>query len=102
MANRKISCGFCLLFAIRYCRLQLYSLNNRRRPHPRADAQTAIWLLSLGDRAGAAEHARKALGETGPGTAGLAALVAFLAQPEVAPPPSQSPLREYARAYALL
>lgn len=67
----------------------------------RADAQTAVWLLDLGDRAGATDHARAAVAEAGPSTAGIAAMAANLAQPE-AFPLSQSPVREYARAYALL
>jgi tetratricopeptide (TPR) repeat protein len=68
----------------------------------RADAQAAIWLLDLGDRAGAAEHARKAMAEAAPENASVAALVAFLAQPEAFPAPAQSPVKDYARAYALL
>ena len=68
----------------------------------RADAQAAIWLLDLGDRAGAAEHASKAVAEAVPATSPLVALVAFLAQPEAFPAPAQSPLKDYARAYALL
>jgi Flp pilus assembly protein TadD len=68
----------------------------------RADTLAAIWLLNLGDRAGAVEHVRKALAEEVPAAAPLVALVAFLAQPEVFPAPAQSPLKDYARAYALL
>jgi tetratricopeptide (TPR) repeat protein len=72
----------------------------------RADAQSAVWLLNLGDRAGAAEHARKAVAEAGPATSALVSLVAYLAQPdaqpEAFPPPAQSPLKDYAQAYALL
>lgn len=68
----------------------------------RADAQAAIWLLNLGDRAGAAEHARKAVTEALPATSPLVALVAYLAQPEAFPAPAQSPLGDYARAYSLL
>jgi tetratricopeptide (TPR) repeat protein len=68
----------------------------------RADALAAIWLLDLGDRAGAAEHARKAVVEALPAASPLAALVASLAQPEASPLPAQSPLRDYGRAYALL
>ena len=68
----------------------------------RADAQTAIWLLNLGDRAGAAQHARKAVAEAVPAPSPMVALAAFLAQPDAFPPPAQSPLRDYARAYALL
>ena len=68
----------------------------------RADALAAIWLLNLGDRAGAAEHARKAVAEAVPATSPLVALVASLAQPEAFPAPAQSPLKDYARAYALL
>lgn len=68
----------------------------------RADALAAIWLLDLGDRAAAAEHARKAVAEAGPATAPVVALVASLAQPEAFPMPAQSPLNEYATAYALL
>jgi len=68
----------------------------------RADAQVSIWLLNLGDRSGAAEHARKAVAENGPVTTPLVALVAFLAVPEAFPAPAPSPLRDYARAYSLL
>jgi tetratricopeptide (TPR) repeat protein len=68
----------------------------------RADALSAIWLLGLGDRAGAAEHARRALAEAVSAAAPLAALVAYLVQPDVFPLPAQSPLKDYARAYALL
>jgi len=68
----------------------------------RADAQAAIWLLDLGDRAAAVLHARKLVAEAGPATASLAAMVAFLAQPETSPAPAQSPLADYAHAYALL
>ena len=68
----------------------------------RADAQTAIWMLDLGDRAGAVAHARKALAEAGPATSPVVALVALLAQPEALPEPAQSPLKDYARAYGLL
>jgi tetratricopeptide (TPR) repeat protein len=68
----------------------------------RADAQAALWLLDLGDRAGAVQHARKALAEAGPATSAIAALVAFLAQPEAFPLPAQSPLKDYGRACALL
>ena len=68
----------------------------------RADAQAAVWLLNLGDRAQAVEHARKAVAEAVPVTSALADLVAYLAQPEAFPAPPQSPLRDYARAYALL
>jgi tetratricopeptide (TPR) repeat protein len=57
----------------------------------RADAQAAIWLLNLGDRAGAAEHARKAVAEAVPVPSPLVAMVAFLAQPEAFPAPAQSP-----------
>jgi tetratricopeptide (TPR) repeat protein len=68
----------------------------------RADAQTTIWLSDLGDRAGAVEHARRALAEAGAATSPLVALVALLAQPEAFPELAQSPLKDYARAYALL
>jgi tetratricopeptide (TPR) repeat protein len=68
----------------------------------RADAQAAIWLLDLGDRAGAAEHARKALAHATGASSPLVRLVAFLARPDAFPLPAQSPLQNYARAYALL
>ncbi|MGC9946626.1 MAG: hypothetical protein ABSF64_09695 [Bryobacteraceae bacterium] len=68
----------------------------------RADAQVAIWLLNLGDRAGAAAHARGAVAEAGPTTSPLVTLLAFLAQPEAVPLAPQSALGDYARAYALL
>jgi tetratricopeptide (TPR) repeat protein len=68
----------------------------------RADALAAIWLLDLGDRAGAAQHARKALAEAGPTTGPMAATVAYLAQPDSFAPPAQAPVKDYARAYALL
>ena len=67
-----------------------------------ANAQAAIWLLNLGDRAGAAQHARQAVTLEGPSKSPLIALVAFLAQPDVFPPPAPSPLADYARVYALL
>ena len=68
----------------------------------RADVLAAIWLLNLGDRAGAAEHAREAVAEAVPATSSLVALLAALAEPEAFPAPAQSPLKDYARAYALL
>jgi tetratricopeptide (TPR) repeat protein len=68
----------------------------------RADVLAAIWLLNLGDRPGAAEHARRAVAETLPATSPLVGLVAFLAQPEAYPAPQQSPLKDSARAYAAL
>jgi len=68
----------------------------------RADAQSAIWLLNVGDRAGAVEHARKAVAEAVPAPSPMVALVAFLAQPDSFRAPAQSPFRDYARAYALL
>jgi tetratricopeptide (TPR) repeat protein len=71
----------------------------------RADALEAIWLLDLGDRAGAAEHSRKAVAEATPAASPMAELVASVAQaaqPEALPLPAQSPLKEYARAYTLL
>jgi len=74
----------------------------RREIASGADAQLAVWLLDLGDRAGAQEHGRKAVAEAAPATAGAAALVAFLAEPKAAPEPAQSPFRDYARAYAPL
>src|ERR1035438_6856133 len=45
----------------------------------RADAQAAIWLLNLGDRAGSAQHARKAVSEAVPAPSPMVALAAFLA-----------------------
>jgi tetratricopeptide (TPR) repeat protein len=68
----------------------------------RAHAQAALWWLELGDSARAAEHARQALAEAGPATAAIASLVAYLAPPAALPAPSQSPLKEFAQAYALL
>jgi tetratricopeptide (TPR) repeat protein len=68
----------------------------------RADALAAIWLLNLGDRAGAAEHARQAAAEAVPPTVPLAALVASLALPEALAATAPSPLKDYARAYTLL
>lgn len=68
----------------------------------RADAQAAIWLLALGDRAAAADHARKAMAEAVPATAAIAAVAAFLTQPDAFPAPPQPALEQYARAYALL
>jgi tetratricopeptide (TPR) repeat protein len=68
----------------------------------RADAQAAIWLLTLGDSAGATDHARKAAGEAGPATAPLIAIVAYLALPDVYPQPAPEPMRDYAQAYSLL
>jgi len=66
------------------------------------DARAAIWLLDLGDRAGAVAHARKAVAESAPAPSPLVAMVAFLAQPDAFPAPAQSPFRDYAQAYALL
>ena len=74
----------------------------RREIASGADAQLAIWLLELGDRAAAAEHARKAGAEAVPATSGVAALAAFLADPKASPEPAQSPFKDYARAYAPL
>jgi tetratricopeptide (TPR) repeat protein len=68
----------------------------------RADTQAAIWLLTLGDRAAAADHARKAMAEAVPATAAITAVAAYLAQPDAFPAPSQPALAEYAHAYALL
>jgi tetratricopeptide (TPR) repeat protein len=67
-----------------------------------ADAQSAIWLLASGDRLDAAEHARKAVAESGPASAAGAALVAFLVEPDKFPAPSQAPLADQAQAYAAL
>ncbi len=58
----------------------------------RADTQTAFWLLEMGDRAGAVEHARSALAEAGSATSTIAEMVAFLANPEAFPLPAQFPL----------
>jgi tetratricopeptide (TPR) repeat protein len=79
-----------------------YETGALREIASRADAQAALWQIDLGDRANAVEHARKARAEAGPATAAIAALVAFLAQPEAFPLPAQSPLKDYAGAYALL
>src|SRR5579862_6488391 len=68
----------------------------------RADAQAAIWLLVLGDGGAAAEHARKAVAEAGPGTAAVAAVAAFLTQAANPAVPLQPPVKDYARAYAML
>ena len=68
----------------------------------RADAQAAIWLLELGDRAAAVEHARLAVKEAVPATSAEAGLAAFLAQPDAFPAPSEPPFSDYAQAYALL
>jgi len=75
-----------------------------REAASRADAQLALWLLELGDGAGAAEHARKAVVEGGSAMAGSTALIAFLAQTHGAPVPgtAQPLLKDYARAYRLL
>ena len=68
----------------------------------RADAQAALWLLELGDRPGAIDHARRAVGEAVAANAAIIALTAFLVQPEQFPEPPQLPARAYAQAYALL
>ena len=68
----------------------------------RADAQAAVWLLDLGDRAGAAEHVRRAVAESVPASAPLVDLVASVVLPDSFPPPAQAPAKEFARAYALL
>lgn len=67
-----------------------------------ANTQAALWLLALGDRVPAAEHARQALAGAGPATQSATALVAYLAQPETYAAPVQSPLKDFAHAYALL
>jgi tetratricopeptide (TPR) repeat protein len=81
---------------------QAYETGAGREIASRADAQAAIWLLDLGDRTAAAEHARKAVADAGGAVSPLVRLVAFLAQPDAFPLPAQSPLNGYARAYALL
>jgi tetratricopeptide (TPR) repeat protein len=80
----------------------------------RANAQAAIWLLELGDRAGAAERARKSMAEAAPASAEFAVVATFLTQPETDaagwtaradnafPQPQQAGQRDYARAYAFL
>ena len=80
----------------------------------RANAQTALWLLELGDRAGAAERARKAMAQAVPATAEIATEAVFLTQPEASadewaaraarafPEPAQAGPRDYSRAYAFL
>jgi tetratricopeptide (TPR) repeat protein len=67
-----------------------------------AHTQAAIWLLELGDRTGAAQHARQALAEASPASAGAASVVGFLADPQAFPAPSQAPMSDYAHAYSLL
>lgn len=69
----------------------------------RADAQAAIWLLALGDQAGAAARARQAVAEAVPATATAAATALFLTQPDGAPVPQAAPaFQENARAYKRL
>lgn len=80
----------------------------------RTNAQAALWLLELGDRAAAAERARKSMAEAGPQTAGIAAVTVLLTQPEAGaaewesragaafPHPADAAQRDYALAYALL
>jgi len=79
-----------------------------------AYVQLAIWSVALGDRAGAAQLARKAVALSTPATANLAMLAEFLAQPPASPVewearaarafPPNAPDRErkLALAYALL
>lgn len=79
-------------------RAALASLDREARPD--ACVQAAIWLLELGDRTGAAAHARRAM--AGANSSPAAVLAAFLAEPDHYPAPTQSPLKEFAHAYALL
>jgi tetratricopeptide (TPR) repeat protein len=72
------------------------------RGEAHAGAQVALWLLELGDRPRAAEHARKAVAEAAAANSGVAALVAYLVQPSELPAPAQPQLQQYAQAYALL
>ncbi len=81
---------------------------------PRAWAQVAIWRMELGDRAGAAQAADRAASAAGPGSAAIAAVAGFVAQPPASagewavraerafPEPGQAQLKSLARAYALL
>ena len=66
--------------------------------------RAAVWLLELGDRAAAAERARKAMAEATPASAGVAAMVASLARAGGSPVAGTAePLfQDYARVYALL
>lgn len=68
----------------------------------RAAAQSALWLLELGDRPGAAGRARMAVAAAVPATAGIAAVMSLLAEPGAYPALPDSPVADYARAYSLL
>jgi tetratricopeptide (TPR) repeat protein len=69
----------------------------------RADSQLALWLLELGDRSGAANHAHKAVNEAASPEAPVALLIESLAQPGAADSGALPPaIRDYAHAYAAL
>jgi len=80
----------------------------------RAYAQLALWSLELGDRAGAARHAERAVSLASAGSMPVAAMARFLAQAPASPSdwavraerefpePARASFRNFARAYALL
>jgi tetratricopeptide (TPR) repeat protein len=80
----------------------------------RAYAQLAVWNLALGKADAAAQMAARCEESAGPASAGVAAMIRFLAQPQASssewavraerafPDPAQASLRSFARAYALL
>ena len=64
-------------------RMEKFAAEVAREPASRAQAQLAIWRLLMGDRVRAAVHARLArTAAATPASANLAALCAFLVQPE--------------------
>jgi hypothetical protein len=80
----------------------------------RGFAELAVWRLMLGDREAAAQAARKAGQCAGPSSAAIARVTRFLTEPPATPAewavraerefpePSQTPVRNFATAYALL
>ena len=80
----------------------------------RAYAQLAVWDLVLGDRPGAGQVAARAAAQTGPASAGIAAVARFLTETPVAPAEwaaradrefpegRQVAVKDFAFAYALL
>jgi tetratricopeptide (TPR) repeat protein len=80
----------------------------------RGFAELAVWRLMLGDRDEAARQARKAAQCAGPSSAAIARVTGFLTEAQVTPAewalravrefpePGQTPIRNFAMAYALL
>ena len=80
----------------------------------RGFAELAVWRLLLGDREAAAQAARQAGQCAGPSSAAIARVMLFLTEPKATPAewavraerefpePGQTPVRNFATAYALL